>query len=140
MQSKHRATRRTLAVFRMSDIAQCVGELPEPDHSHTLIPKQHWLPDAQICATGEDDSPCTLPGDHPLFWLTDELGPAERRAMRDIIQNADLVEDGHQTYIVAAVMDETIDALAAFEAEGEGREMDHDYEPGEDREPEDYSH
>ena len=55
--------------------------------------------------------------------------------MREIAERADLETiDGH-TFIVAPVSPETIDALAAFEAEGEDRENDLEDEPGQDGEP-----
>ena len=60
---------------------------------------------------------------HALFWLADELGPAERRALREIVEIRDLVEVDGQTCLVAPVSDDTVDALAAFEAEGEDREI-----------------
>ncbi len=56
--------------------------------------------------------------------LAGELGPAERRAMREIVERGDLAEVNGQAYLVAPVSAPTIDALAAFEAEGEDREND----------------
>ena len=52
------------------------------------------------------------------------LGPAERRALREIVQPGDLTEVEGKVYLVAAVSAATIDALAAFEAEGEDMELD----------------
>ena len=62
--------------------------------------------------------------EHALIWLAGELGPAERRAMREIAERGDLAEVNGQAYLVAPVSAPTIDALAAFEAEGEDREND----------------
>ncbi len=62
--------------------------------------------------------------EHTLIWLAGELGPAERRAMREIVERGDLAEVNGQVYLVAPVSAPTIDALAAFEAEGEDREND----------------
>ena len=59
-----------------------------------------------------------------LSWLAGSLGPPERRAMREIVQRGDLAEVGGQAYLVAPVSAPTIDALAAFEVEGEDREFD----------------
>ena len=64
-----------------------------------------------------------LPGE-ALTWLAGGLGPSERRAMREIAQHGDLTEVHGQQYLVAPVSVSTIDALAAFEAEGEDREND----------------
>ena len=59
-----------------------------------------------------------------LSWLAATLGPPERRAMREIVQRGDLAEVDGQQFIVAPVSTATIDALAAFEAEGEDMEFD----------------
>ncbi len=40
-----------------------------------------------------------------------------------------MAEVDGQTYLVAPVSDDTVDTLAAFEAEGDDREPDRDYEP-----------
>ncbi len=72
--------------------------------------------------------------EHALIWLAGELGPAERRAMREIVERGDLAKVNGQAYLVAPVSAPTIDALAAFEAEGEDRENDLCDEPNGDRE------
>ena len=64
-----------------------------------------------------------LPGE-ALTWLAGDLGPSERRAMREIVERGDLAEVNGEQFIVAPVSPATIDALAAFEAEGEDREND----------------
>lgn len=76
--------------------------------------------------------------DEILSWLAGELGPDERRAMREIAERADLLQVDGQTYLIAPVTPRCIDALAAFEAAGEDRESD-PLEPsigGDDREEE----
>ena len=50
-----------------------------------------------------------------LPWLAGVLGPAERRALREIAQAGDLAEVAGKTYLVAPVSPATIDAMAAFE-------------------------
>lgn len=90
---------------------------------HMLIPKTSPRPEF-IPALPED----------ALSWLAGKLGPAERRALREIAQGGDLAEVNGQSYLVAPVSPAAIDALAAFEAEGEDRENDLCDEPGEDRE------
>ena len=81
------------------------------DRRHMMIPKprsrSEFIP--------------VLP-EHGLSWLAGELGPAERRAMREIVQRGDLAEVDCKRYLVAPVSNATIDAMAAFEAEGEDRE------------------
>ena len=72
---------------------------------------------------------------HWFSWLAGKLGPAERRALREIVQTGDLINENGKTYLVAPVSSETIDALAVFEAEGEDRESaDLEDEPGSDDE------
>ncbi len=61
--------------------------------------------------------------EHALSWLAGKLGPAERKAMREIVQGGDLADVEGRVYLVARVSPTTIDALAAFEAEGEDREF-----------------
>ena len=79
--------------------------------------------------------------DHVLPWLIGELGPVERLAMREIVERADLIFVDGMTYLIAPVSPRCIDALSAFEAEGEDRvndlcdEPDEDHEPGADDEP-----
>ncbi len=96
-------------------------------------------PGAQRCAmlapktTPRPEFIPALP-EHALIWLAGELGPAERRAMREIVERGDLAEVNGQVYLVAPVSAPTIDALAAFEAEGEDRENDLCDEPNGDRE------
>ena len=96
-----------------------------PNHRFMLIPKPRRR--AEFISV--------LP-DKTLSWPADELGPAERRAMREIVEAGDLAEVDGQTYLVAPVSSETVDALAAFEAEGEDRENDLCDEPGQDDGPE----
>ena len=72
--------------------------------------------------------------EYSLAWLTGKLGPEERKAMREIVQAGDLAEVNGKTYLVAPVSPKTIDALAAFEAEGEDREIEPDNEPEYDNE------
>ncbi len=55
--------------------------------------------------------------------------------MREIAQRGDLAEVDGKHYLVAPVSNATIDALSAFEAEGEDRENDLEDEPGHDNEP-----
>jgi hypothetical protein len=74
--------------------------------------------------------------EHELSWLAGALGPPERRALREIVDTGDLVKENGHTYLVARVSSETIDAMAAFEAEGEDMENDLCDEPSEDPEME----
>lgn len=87
------------------------GPTGRTDRRNMLIPKP---------ASRSEFIPA-LPADQ-LSWLAAELGPPERRAMREIAQGGDLADVGGTLYLVAQVSDATIEALAVFEAEGEDRE------------------
>lgn len=80
---------------------------------HALIPKprvrQTFVP--------------ALPDDY-LGSILDRLTPKERQAMRWIVENADMLIVGEETYLIAPVPAKVIDTLAAFEADMEDREND----------------
>ena len=61
--------------------------------------------------------------------LVGELAPPERRALREIVETAEVVSEGRHQYLVARVSSETIDALAVFEAGREDLEPDGSDEP-----------
>ncbi len=67
-----------------------------------------------------------------LPWLAADLGPPERRALREIVERGDLAMVDGQAYLVAPVSPATLDALATFEAEGEDREDEPVEDDGED--------
>ncbi len=60
--------------------------------------------------------------------LVGELAPPERRALREIVETAEVVSEGRHRYLVARVSSETIDALAV-EAGREDLEPDGSDEP-----------
>ncbi len=102
--------------------------------AHPRIAREGFVPAGPAKRVGKCDmlAPKTTPRpefvpalpEHALIWLAGELGPAERRAMREIVERGDLAEVNGEQFIVAPVSAATIDALAAFEAEGEDREND----------------
>jgi len=92
---------------------------------HALLPKSKHAPKRGFVPS--------LPQDQ-LSWLAGRLGPAQRAPLRQIAQNGDFLTVDGRTYLLAPVTAETIDALAAFETEGEDRECDLEDEPGTDEE------
>ena len=73
---------------------------------------------------------------HELSWLAGELGPPERLALRHIVETADLLDVGDSgTWLLVPTTTALLDALAAFEVEGEDRENDIEDEPQSDDEP-----
>ena len=77
---------------------------------------------------------------YELCFLAGELGPPERKALRQIVEDADLLEAAGGVWLLARVTSETIDAMCNFESDGEDREPDLcdepcDLEPDVDDEP-----
>jgi len=60
-----------------------------------------------------------------LAWLFDPLIPAERKAMAEIADNADILDVNGETWLLVPITSQdTLDTLAAFASEGEDREND----------------
>ena len=68
--------------------------------------------------------------DHELAFLAGKLGPDERKALRQIVATADLIEAGDGgPWLLVPTTPTLIGALAAFEADAEDRENDLEDEP-----------
>ena len=52
---------------------------------------------------------------HMITDFSEVLCPAERRALREIVETAEVVRENGHTYLVARVSSETLDSLATFE-------------------------
>ena len=67
------------------------------------------------------------PSDHlpMLMDFSEVLCPPERRALREIIETAEVVREGDHLYLVARVSSATLDSLATFETSREDLE-EHD--------------
>ncbi len=63
-----------------------------------------------------------------LFDFSEVICPAERRALREIIETAEVVREGGHLYLVARVSAATLDSLATFETSREDLEVDVDHE------------
>ncbi len=72
------------------------------------------------------------PPDHipTLMDFSEVMCPPERRALREIVETAEVVRDNGHVYLVARVSAATLDSLASFETSRE------DLEDGGDDEPE----
>ena len=89
------------------------GPEKRTDKRHMLIPK-----------TG--DSTEDIPR---LFDFSEVICPAERRALREIVETAEVVhQDGH-VYLTTRVSSGTLDSLATFETSREDLEDGADHEP-----------
>jgi len=84
-----------------------------PNRRNILIPK-----------TGD-------PIDHipRLFDFSEVICPPERRALREIVETAEVVRQNGHVYLTARVSPDTLDALATFETSREDLEDGGDHEP-----------
>jgi len=68
------------------------------------------------------------PSDHipTLMDFSETICPPERRALREIVETAEVVREGDHLYLVARVSAATLDSLATFETSREDLENDCD--------------
>ena len=64
-----------------------------------------------------------------LFDFSEVICPAERRALREIVETAEVVRQNGHVYLVARVSSATLDSLAVFETSREDLEDGGDHEP-----------
>ncbi len=89
------------------------GPAKRVDKRHMLIPK-----------TG-----CPEDHIHMIADFSKVLCPAERRALREIVETAEVVRENGHTYLVARVSSVTLDSLATFETSRADLEDGGDDEP-----------
>ncbi len=63
-----------------------------------------------------------------LMDFSEVICPPERRALREIIETAEVVRENGHIYLVARVSAATLDSLATFETSREDLEVDVDHE------------
>ncbi len=74
-----------------------------------------------------------------LMDFSEVICPAERRALREIIETAEVVREGGHLYLLARVSAATLDNLATFETSREDLEPEPDHEQvNEDRDDSDF--
>jgi hypothetical protein len=66
-----------------------------------------------------------------IMDFSEFMCPAERRALREIVQTAEVVRENGHVYILARVSADTLDSLAAFETSRADLEEDGSEEPEE---------
>ncbi len=66
-----------------------------------------------------------------LFDFSEVICPAERRALREIVETAEVVRQNGHVYLTARVSSATLDSLATFETSREDLEDGGDHEPEE---------
>ncbi len=64
-----------------------------------------------------------------LFDFSEVICPAERRALREIVETAEVVRENGHVYLTARVGAATMDSLATFETSREDLEDGGDHEP-----------
>ncbi len=71
------------------------------------------------------------PSDHipTLMDFSEVLCPPERRALREIVETAEVVRQNGHVYLTARVSSATLDSLATFETSREDLEDGGDHEP-----------
>ncbi len=101
------------------------------------IAREGWIPAAPekrvnkramlIPKTGQ-------PSDHlpTLMDFSEVICPPERRALREIVETAEVVREGDHLYLVARVSAATLDSLATFETSREDLEDGDDEQVNED--------
>jgi hypothetical protein len=70
------------------------------------------------------------PSDHlpTLMDFSEAICPPERRALREIVETAEVVREGDHLYLLARVSAATLDSLATFETSREDLEVEPDVE------------
>ncbi len=63
-----------------------------------------------------------------LFDFSEVICPAERRALREIVETAEVVRENGHVYLTARVSSATLDSLATFETSREDLEENGDHE------------
>ena len=63
-----------------------------------------------------------------LMDFSEVICPPERRALREIIETAEVVKEGDHLYLVARVSSDTLDSLATFETSRDDLELEPDAE------------
>ncbi len=63
-----------------------------------------------------------------LFDFSEVICPAERRALREIVETAEVVRENGHVYLTARVSSATLDSLATFETSREDLEDGSDHE------------
>ena len=66
-----------------------------------------------------------------LFDFSEVICPAERRALREIVETVEVVRENGHVYLLARVSAATLDSLATFETSREDLEDGGDHEPEE---------
>ncbi len=107
---------------RLTALPRIAREGFVPAGPEKRITKRHML----IPKTGD-------PTEHipRLFDFSEVICPAERRALREIVETAEVVRENGHVYLVARVSSATLDSLATFETSREDLEEGGDHEPEE---------
>ncbi len=105
---------------RMSVLPRLAREGGVPAGPEKRTTKRHML----IPKTGD-------PTEHipRLFDFSEVICPPERRALREIVETAEVVRENGHVILVARVSSATLDSLATFETSREDLEDGGDHEP-----------
>ncbi len=97
------------------------------------IAREGWVPagrDKRVNKRAMLIPKTSNPSDHlpTLMDFSEVICPPERRALREIVETAEVVRENGHTYLVARVSAATLDSLATFETSREDLEVDVDHE------------
>ncbi len=100
-----------------------------PQHEH-VVPAG---PEKRVCKRAMLIPKTGHVADHitTLMDFSEVICPAERRALREIIETGEVVRENGRVYLVARVSADTLDSLATFETSREDMEDNGDDEPEE---------
>ena len=97
------------------------------------LAREGWIPAGPEGRTSKANMLIPKTGDPTehiprLFDFSETICPPERRALREIVETAEVVREGKHTYLVARVSPDTLDSLATFETSREDLEDGADHE------------
>ena len=98
------------------------------------IAREGWVPASPEKRTDRRNMLIPKTGDPTesiprLFDFSEVICPAERRALREIVETAEVVRENDHVVLVARVSAATLDSLASFETSREDLEDGGDHEP-----------
>ena len=98
------------------------------------IAREGWVPASPEKRTDRRNMLIPKTGDPTehiprLFDFSEVICPAERRALREILETAEVVRQNGHVYLTARVSAATLDSLATFETSREDLEDGGDHEP-----------
>ncbi len=104
-----------------------------PEPAPPRLAREGWIPagpDKRVNKRAMLIPKTGHPSDHlpTLMDFSEAICPPERRALREIVETAEVVREGDHLYLLARVSAATLDSLATFETSREDLELEPDVE------------